>query len=138
MENDKLIFPAKCYEELINYGRSKLPFEVCGILSGYNNNVQSIWKLKNEMNSSSRFFVGKKAVEETLQQISQKEEKVIAIYHSHPTTAPVPSYVDIINHPDSEVKMIIISYKTKKPIVKCYSVQNGAYKEWPFFIEPIV
>jgi len=133
-----LIFPLNCFKELLNHGRSKLPYEACGILSGKNNQVHSIWKLKNEVKSDRRFFVGKKAIVETLHHIAEKDEVVLAIYHSHPTTAPVPSYIDIKNHLDSEVKMIIVSYKTKNPIVKCYSVQNRAYKEQPFLIEPIV
>ncbi|MCV9885441.1 Mov34/MPN/PAD-1 family protein [Metabacillus halosaccharovorans] len=138
MENDSLIFSVYCYDELLNDGRSKLPYEACGILSGKNNQIHSIWKLKNEVKSDRRFFVGKKAVEETLLQIALKDEKVLAIYHTHPTTAPVPSYTDIKNHRESEVKMIIVSYKTKNPIVKCYCVQNRVYKEWPFLIKPIV
>jgi [CysO sulfur-carrier protein]-S-L-cysteine hydrolase len=135
LENEKLIIPENYMNEIIYYGRSKLPFEVCGILSGTNNYVHSVWKLKNEANSDRQFFVGKKAVDNTLQQIAKKEEKVLAIYHSHPTTAPVPSYADLHNHPDSEVKMIIISYKTKQPIIKCYSIHSRVYKESPIFIE---
>jgi proteasome lid subunit RPN8/RPN11 len=136
--NNKLIFPVNYYEELVNHGQSQLPYEACGLLSGRNQTVQSIWKLKNELNSDRRFFVGEKTVNKTLQSIAKRDEKVLAIYHSHPTTAPVPSYTDVLNHPDVEVKMIIVSYKTKNPLVKCYHIQKGSYKELPFLIEPFV
>lgn len=138
IENNPLIFPVNYYEELVNHGQSQLPYESCRLLAGRNQTVQSIWKLKNELNSNRRFFVGEKTVNKTLQSIAKREEKVLAIYHSHPTTLPVPSYTDLLNHPDSEVKMVIVSYKTKKPLVKCYHLQKGSYKKLPFLIEPIV
>jgi proteasome lid subunit RPN8/RPN11 len=90
------------------------------------------------LNSDRRFFVGEKTVNKTLQSIAKREEKVFAIYHSYPMTLPVPSYTDLLNHPDSEVKLVIVSYKIKKPLVKCYDIQKGSYKELPFLIEPIV
>ena len=72
MENNKLIFPVNCYEELVNHGRLQLPYEACGVLSGRNLTVQSIWKLKNELNSDRRFFVGERTVNKTLQSIAKK------------------------------------------------------------------
>ncbi|MFC0561975.1 M67 family metallopeptidase [Halalkalibacter alkalisediminis] len=136
MEIDKIIIPSSCYNEIVEHGKSNLPYEVCGLLSGNNNKVQSVWKLKNEIKSDRRFFVGKKIIEETLLQMAKHKEKVIAIYHSHPTTAAIPSSYDIANHLNLDVIMIIISYKTNNPKVKCYRVQTGTYKTFPFSIEP--
>lgn len=138
MGNNQLIVPVAYYEALINHGQLQLPYEACGLLAGKNQTVQSIWKLKNELKSDRRFFVGERTVNKTLQSIAKREEEVLAIYHSHPTTLPVPSYTDLVNHPDPKVKMVIVSYKTKKPLVKCYHIQEGAYKELPFLIEPII
>jgi [CysO sulfur-carrier protein]-S-L-cysteine hydrolase len=96
MGNSKLIVPITYYEELVNHGQSQLPYEACGLLAGRNQTVQSIWKLKNELNSDRRFFVGEKTVNQTLQSIAKRAEKVLAIYHSHPMTLPVPSYTDLL------------------------------------------
>ena len=133
--NDKLIIPVKYYEKMIEHSRFNLPYEACGLLSGNKIKVQSIWELENEIRSTSRYFVGKKVVEHTLQVISKQKETVLAIYHSHPTTAPVPSYYDIVHHPDSEIFMIIVSFKMEMPKVKCYRVQSGVYNECPILIE---
>jgi len=137
LENDQIMFSTSCYEDMLNHCRSSLPYEGCGILSGVNNFICSNWKLKNEVRSDRHFFVGKKTVSETLQKIKEKKETVLAIYHSHPTTAPIPSYADLKNHPDKKIKMIIISFKRKVPNVKCYTVKNQMYIESPFFVDPV-
>ncbi|MBM7573682.1 Mov34/MPN/PAD-1 family protein [Aquibacillus albus] len=135
MSNKKIVIPQIIYNQMVENGRSNLPYETCGLLSGIDDYVQSIWHLENEVKSVSRFFVKKETVEETMRKINQLEEQVLAIYHTHPTTAPVPSSYDIFNHPDEKVSMLIISYKTNPPITKWYNIQGSKYVEHLFFIE---
>ncbi|MBM7553618.1 Mov34/MPN/PAD-1 family protein [Thalassobacillus pellis] len=132
---NKFIIPTPIYEEMILHGSANLPYEVCGLLAGFGSEVKSIWKLENERKSEKSFFVSKQVVEETLKYISERKEQVLAVYHSHPTTAPVPSSMDIHNHQEEEIKMVIISYKYKHPEMKCYQVINNGYMECPFFIK---
>jgi proteasome lid subunit RPN8/RPN11 len=136
MEYDKIIIPAICYKEIVEHVRLNLPYEVCGLLAGKNNKIQSVWKLENEIKSDRRFFVGERKIAETMQLIKKQEEQILAVYHSHPTTAPVPSSYDITNHFNDRVLMIIISYKSINPKVKCYHIKKETYKECPFLIEP--
>lgn len=125
------------YEQLVAHGEDQLPYEACGLLAGnVDDCVLSIWSLENEWKSSFRYYVSKKVVESTVQQIELQGQKVLGVYHSHPTTAPIPSYHDLQNHPDHKVKMIIISYKNALPTLKCYTVMNNTYDEYPFYIDP--
>ncbi|KHF39867.1 Mov34/MPN/PAD-1 family protein [Halalkalibacter okhensis] len=136
MTKDKLIIPESCYKVIMEHGRSNLPYESCGLVSGKGRHVQTVWKLVNEIKSDRRYFVGEKVIERTLEQIDKKKEKVIAIYHSHPATEPIPSSYDIVNHPNDELVMMIISYKSDKPQLKCYRVHNKTYNECLFLIDP--
>ncbi|MGJ9458034.1 Mov34/MPN/PAD-1 family protein [Oceanobacillus sp. CF4.6] len=86
--------------------------------------------------SNKRFFVSKKIVEETIRKIKNRDEQVIAVYHPHPTTAPVPSFYDVSNHPDDHLDMVIISYKTRPPITKWYHIKGANFEACPFWIEP--
>ncbi|WP_087972256.1 M67 family metallopeptidase [Oceanobacillus rekensis] len=135
MGRGEITIPQTIHDKMVEHGRSCLPYEACGLLSGINHNVQSIWQLENEWKSDRRFFVRKKIVEETVQKIKQLNEQVLAVYHSHPTTAPVPSNYDITNHPDDHVFMVIISYKTRPPITKWYHIQESVYESCSFFVE---
>ncbi|MFD1446445.1 M67 family metallopeptidase [Oceanobacillus profundus] len=136
MEEKKIIIPQAIYKNMLEHGRSSLPFEACGLLSGNNHKINSIWQLDNKLRSDRRFFVEKRTIEKTIQEIKNLNEQVIAVYHSHPTTAPVPSVYDITNHPDNKVKMVIISYKTNPSITKCYQIEKTSYEECLFYINP--
>lgn len=127
--------PKHLYDQMINHGHTQLPYEACGLLAGNDqNDVLSVWPLENENESRVRYYVSKKVVNKTLNQISSRGQKVLAIYHSHPVAAPYPSSTDIHHHPDKNVKMIIISYKKILPQVRCFTINAPTYEQYPFSI----
>ncbi|WP_404453342.1 Mov34/MPN/PAD-1 family protein [Virgibacillus necropolis] len=131
---NEVIIPHFVLKGVVEHAQSHLPHEACGLLSGTNNKVSSFWRLENELQSERRFFVKKKVMEKTLQKIKELEESVIVAYHSHPTTAPIPSRYDIFSHPDYEIIMMIVSFKSE-PKIKCYHIMKSTYEECPFLIE---
>lgn len=132
---DKLIIKKDVYIEMIEHGRKTLPNEACGFLSGNDQFIYSIWPLHNEAKSRIKFFVSEKVVRKTLLKIEQLNERVLAIYHTHPLSKPIPSKYDIEYHADEAVKMVIVSYRTKLPVAKCYRIRGLVYEECLFLID---
>lgn len=126
--------PQQLYDQLLQNGKVELPYEACGLLTGTQNVIQSIWPLRNELKSSTRFFVHQNQLEKTLEIISRLKQEVKAIYHTHPITDAIPSSIDIANHIDQDVGMVIISYKSSKPIMKWYKIESLNYKNCPFIV----
>jgi len=137
MGTNKVIISDLLLKEVIEHARIHLPYESCGLLAGTNNIISSFWKLENEVKSENRFFVQKKVVEKTFSNIEERSECVIAIYHSHPTTAPIPSSYDIFSHPDQKVKMVIVSFKLEIPKIQCYNILKSTYFECPIVVETV-
>lgn len=135
MDSEKIIIPQSLYDQMIEHGRVTLPYEACGMFSGNNQKIKSFWPLENESKSDRRFFVSKKVVEETIQKVKELDQQIVAIYHTHPSTAPIPSIYDIKHHVDHDVKMVIISYKTKSAITKWYRIIDSTYEECLFLID---
>ncbi len=129
LKKNNLTFPRYVFEEMIQHCKTELPNEACGIVSGVNGEVTSVWRLKNESKSEKRYFVGKESVQKTFNKIFHKGEIVLGIYHSHPKTSPIPSKFDLINHPYQDVKMIIVSFKKVNPVTKCYVIENRSSTE---------
>lgn len=127
--NERLIIPELIYEEMVSHCQQNLPYEGCGFLSGKYPYVQNLWKLKNEVPSSHRFFLSRKVVTDTIKKAEEVDEDILAIYHSHPTTSAIPSHYDCIHHPDPEVNMVIVSFKYPVPEVKGYQIYN--HKHFP-------
>ncbi|WP_062513303.1 Mov34/MPN/PAD-1 family protein [Halobacillus sp. KGW1] len=124
------------YEQIMEHGRREWPLEACGLLAGEEPGViLSVWPLENEWKARNRFFVSAKVVAQTLEHVSHAGHKVLAIYHTHPDTAPYPSYTDLLHHPDDNVIMVILSYKTNPPNMRCFTIKNRTCDEHPFSIK---
>ncbi|MDQ0159595.1 Mov34/MPN/PAD-1 family protein [Alkalibacillus salilacus] len=129
MKQKQLILPQTIYNQIVEDCRNNLPYESCGLVTGLDHRVNKFWPLDNELKSTKRYFVSKQSLEAVMNEITQSGEQVLAIYHTHPVTAPVPSSFDLKNHPDHSVYMMIISFKLESPMCKLYSVENNRYLE---------
>jgi proteasome lid subunit RPN8/RPN11 len=55
--------------------------------------------------------------------------EVLAVYHSHPTSEPVPSRTDLERNYSSEVVNVIISLKDAEPRVRGWWLSETGYRE---------
>ncbi|MGP4072100.1 Mov34/MPN/PAD-1 family protein [Piscibacillus sp. B03] len=116
-------------DEVILHAYNAKPFEGCGLLVGNSNHIHTFLPLVNESNNHYQYKVSYEQLNRLLQQINFTNQELIAIYHSHPLQRAVPSSLDLLNHPDDSIKMIIVSLKQGHPVVKCYSINNRDYLE---------
>lgn len=112
------------YEELIQHCQTCLPYEACGFIAGENNIISGIYPLVNEAKTVNRFFVRKEIVHQTLLDITNANKQVLAVYHSHPSTHPHPSQLDLYHHPDDHLGMVILSFQSTIPTIKWYKITN--------------
>ncbi len=124
----------KLFKEMVDIGRQKFPLEICGFLIGTGFFIKDWIELENTSAKPYTFHVKQEAVDCALAEVVKRESEVIAIFHTHPTTNPIPSTQDIYHHPDKKLLMAILSYKNKEPILKCYRINENSYTEVPFFI----
>ncbi|RJS59914.1 M67 family metallopeptidase [Bacillus sp. PK3_68] len=135
MKNDALNIPLSVYNEMVQHGLEELPYEACGILSGREKQVSTLWKLQNEKRARNSYFVSAQTVSAVLDEINGNGEKPIAIYHTHPTAKAAPSQIDIDCHPHSSIYMIIISYRQKIPVARCFFILEKSFRELLLKIE---
>ncbi|SEQ60935.1 Mov34/MPN/PAD-1 family protein [Piscibacillus halophilus] len=133
---DPITIKRHVLNEMIEHATYSLPSEGCGLLIGQKRKIQTFLPLINESKDENQFKITSKQLERVLSAVSFINQEVVAIYHSHPSTRAVPSSLDLRNHMDTDVKMIIVSLKHLKPTVKCYEILNHLdYKECPLIID---
>ncbi|MDQ0246443.1 proteasome lid subunit RPN8/RPN11 [Bacillus fengqiuensis] len=110
---------------MIHHCIEHLPFEACGLLSGKEGKIDTLWKMDNVERSATAFSMDEKQIRCIFRMMEKREETLTGIYHSHPTGIPYPSVNDIVNHHYPKAAYFIISLAYEKPLVKCYSIQNG-------------
>jgi len=120
----------------------ELPNECCGFLAGrvvteladqaHGTSLGQVverYPLANEAASPVEYF-SERANFEAQREIHKRGLDILALYHSHPTTDPVPSRKDLErNYWGSELVHLIISLKAAEPLVRGWHLFESEYRE---------
>lgn len=115
------------YDEMMSYSEAGLPYEVCGLLSGKQSIATTLWKIKNESKHVHRFYMSKESIEKAVTDMEERGERLLGIFHSHPTSHAYPSQLDIRSNPYSQLPYLIVSLKGIREIGCFILSRNKAY-----------
>ncbi|MCM3568572.1 M67 family metallopeptidase [Neobacillus mesonae] len=126
MTNAPFFITKAILKEMITHCQNELPFEGCGLLSGKNGIATSIWPMENISYSPNSYSMDLKQIEEVFDLINKQNEKLVGIYHSHPTDRAYPSPEDITYNNYPEIAHIIISFarSSTQPDVSCFYLRG--------------
>jgi proteasome lid subunit RPN8/RPN11 len=89
-----LVIPLNLYQQLLKTAHLAAPFEVVGVLAGAST-VQEILPLENvAVDPTTAFVADPNGLVLTLRHIRTQGLKLLAFYHSHPKSPPIPSQTD--------------------------------------------
>lgn len=130
----RLHIPDHLLAEVIAHAQSSLPNECCGFLSGRIENEVGIastrFAIRNTHASPTRYLTEPVDVFAAFRAMRQNGEELLAVYHSHPTSAPVPSRRDIEENTYGETALhLIVGYVTKRPEVRAWWLHSTSYEE---------
>ncbi len=83
----------------INYSKSQLPQEACGLLVAFSirNQIDTFIPIINISNSSNTFHFEPTSFIDSLYNIDKKGATWVGVIHSHPSSSAFPSKLDIEN-----------------------------------------
>jgi proteasome lid subunit RPN8/RPN11 len=105
------------------------PFEACGILGGVGALVASFYPLRNASQSETRYDADPRDLIEAVQALRRRGEEILALYHSHPRWAAVPSQTDLRENHYGDVPRIIVSLLGPEPEVRIWRLDPESYEE---------
>jgi proteasome lid subunit RPN8/RPN11 len=133
----RITVPRSLYEGMLAQARAESPLECCGLLAGVITEegaglaFQS-YPLLNAAASPVEFFSDPKSMLAADKDMRRLGVHVLAVYHSHPTSAPLPSKKDLAESFGVGVVNFIISLMTDPPQVGCWWLGTDNYNkaEW--------
>lgn len=126
---DKLQIPKNLYDEMLLHCRESYPNEACGILAGKENKASKIYKMSNIEKSPVSYFMDSKEQFKAMKDIREHNLKMLAIFHSHPSSPAYPSNKDLTLAFYEDSIYIIVSLIEKEPAVKGYLIREGTVEE---------
>jgi proteasome lid subunit RPN8/RPN11 len=129
----RLIVPAGLYAGMLAQALAEQPNECCGLLAGVVEDgvgrVVARYPLVNELASPTDYNAESRGSFIAHKDIREKGLDVLAVYHSHPISPPVPSPRDRELNYSEEVVSVIISLLTDPPEVRAWWLTAEAHRE---------
>ncbi len=119
-----LTIPKRIYEEMIDYCKSCLPQEACGILGGEDCEVKEFYKMRNIEASSISYTMDASEQFMVMKDLRSKNLSLTAIFHSHPSSPAFPSPKDLRLAFYEDSFYIIISLMDNEPQTKAFLIKN--------------
>lgn len=132
---ESLIIPQHIFHKMLAYCKDDYPNEACGILAGNDNEVSKIYKMTNIENSPVTYMLDSKEQFKAMKDMRENNLSMLAIFHSHPSSAAYPSARDISLAFYEDAVYIIVSLMEKEPVVKGFSIREGNIEETKIVIK---
>lgn len=127
-----LLIPVAILAEMIAHCQREAPLESCGLLGGVAPRVSSIYPLRNVSASPVRYDADPEELIRAVQALRAESAEIVAIYHSHPAHAAIPSKTDLRENHYGDLPRIIVSLAEARPDVRIWRLDADSYEELPW------
>jgi proteasome lid subunit RPN8/RPN11 len=127
---DRLAIPRSILDAMIAHARRELPNESCGLLAGSiegdTGRVTQHFSIRNDLASPTEYLTSARDLLDAMKAVRAAGTDVLAIYHSHPTSEPVPSRKDIErNEWGDAAAHVIVGLQGEEPDVRAWWIGEG-------------
>jgi len=136
-----ICLPRPLINKVLAHAQQNPDVEVCGLIGSRVGSSTSAEKdyyaIDNVSNNPHcRFLMDAPQQIKILKQMREKQQELLAIVHSHPTSTAVPSQLDIAESSYKDVFYIIISLNTKGVLeMRAYTQQKDSMQEIELVLE---
>jgi proteasome lid subunit RPN8/RPN11 len=125
-------------DALVAQALAELPNECCGMLAGTIESsatgtpvarVAAVFPLVNKTASPIEYDAEPTSLIRAVQAARHRDLEIVAIYHSHPTSPPVPSKKDMARSYWEGVVYLILSLAGPKPVLRGWWLNADSYRE---------
>lgn len=130
----RLVVPNAVLAELVAHARETPPLECCGLLAGHIADgagaVTALYPIENAARSPTEYETEPRAMLFAFRAMRERGTELLAVYHSHPASAPVPSRRDVERNTYGEsVAHVIVGLAGAEAEVRAWWLTAGGYRE---------
>jgi [CysO sulfur-carrier protein]-S-L-cysteine hydrolase len=135
-----LQIPRNLFDEMLAQALAERPNECCGLFAGRIGadgalgEVTQRYPLINELKSPSEFVSEPRSMFAAVKEMRRHGIEVLAIYHSHPSSEPVPSRRDLERNWWPNVVNLIVGLAGEAPEVRGWWLTESRYHPADFEI----
>ena len=135
----QLLIPRPVLDAVTAHARAVWPIECCGLLAGVVDGgvgrVTRHFPVRNDLDSPTEYATNPRDMLDAMKAMRAAGTDVLAIYHSHPASPPVPSSKDIERNSWGEsAAHVIVGLAGAEPDVRAWWLTETGYREAVFVI----
>lgn len=125
--------PQPIWAEMLAHVRLALPHEGCGLLGGTGGRAVQFYPTLNVHSTPlTRYSIDPLQLLRVFKAMEQAGQELVAIFHSHPTSAAYPSVTDISQAYYPDALSLIVSLKdAENPVLRGFWLRDGVVAEHP-------
>jgi [CysO sulfur-carrier protein]-S-L-cysteine hydrolase len=124
-----LTIPRPVLAAVLAHARAELPNECCGLLAGSGGRVTDYHPLVNELRSPRAYRSEPRSLLDAMKAMRAAGTDLVAVCHSHPTSAPVPSKIDVAENTYGDVPHLIVGFPGAVSAVRVLQITSGGCEE---------
>ena len=124
---DLVVLP-EILDEVVNHAKAAYPREGCGLIAGTKPSLvgSRFIPMTNNAESASEFEMDPAELINTLRDLRNAGEELVAIYHSHPRGPARPSKTDVQHAYYPEAAHLIVSLaEPERPLAAAFHIIDG-------------
>lgn len=111
---------------IVEHIRAEAPREACGIIAGRGTRAQLIIPIPNmAAEPLHTYHMDERRLAETLAGLDSSGLELVGLYHSHPSSEPIPSPTDIQQASYPDTPYLIVGMKGGEPKLAAWSIRYG-------------
>jgi [CysO sulfur-carrier protein]-S-L-cysteine hydrolase len=135
-----IVIPDEIRQQLLEQANAEHPLECCGLLAGVRSGeflkVTGCYPLVNALRSPIEFASDPADLFRAHKAIRHDGRELLGVYHSHPTSVPIPSRRDLERHHDDNVACVIIGIVECVRQIRAWQIEVSGFREIPIALEP--
>ena len=136
----RLLLPAQLLAEVLAQAQAEFPNECCGLLAGRLEagvgRIEARLPLVNAVASPVEYLSDDYSMFAADRVRRKLGLEFLAVYHSHPTSEPIPSRTDCERNYSEDVVNLIVSLKGAEPVVRAWWLTATDFREAEWAVVP--
>ena len=133
---DRVLLRCDHVAALVAHARREAPRECCGLGIGHGDRVERIAPVTNLHPGATRYEADPRELIQHFQQMDERGEDLVVIYHSHPASPPRPSATDrrLAFYPDTPYLIISLA-DPARPELRAWLIEEAGEREVAVVVE---
>lgn len=126
LDLDAVIVPMGALKEMVAHAGACAPNEACGLLASKDGVVTKVYPLTNTEHAPDRFTLDPAEHFAAVRDAEGQGWAISGLFHSHPSSAPIPSAGDLAGGGDPDWANLIVGVEAGRFVVRAYRYADGA------------